>query len=645
MILRLIRCLLAFIAIASTFSVTAAEAAAVRSGGTLVVIAATMNGNAVGYDSTNHVYLVVGTFGRLYGRFTAADGTPIGSPFVIQASTNFTHFPSVAFSPDADGGAGGFLVAWHESDLPAGNTSVHARIVSVHQNGPAGPDNVLNTDGSWWNSHVTVAYGTQNKEFVVAFALVHPVYGIRATRVSNTGAAVAPTFTITKNSQFEDNPGIAYNPNTNQFLVSYSGYDPVGAFAFVDTRLVQGGTSQLVGASATRLGVTVGTWITAVTYNPLTNKYLVVWFGADLTSTGTYGRLVNADGTVGGNVIPVSARWKCHDGLDAAYNVNSNTYFVISCDVSSSEDGGVELTGNALPINAGFIVSDSDPGADTNDEGGNFHPRIAASTDAPNWLVTTTNNYTSVLDQLVTSGPVSTPVTSIDLPSAKAIVSPTGFVIAGWAIDEGATTSTGIDVVAAWAFPTTGGAAILAGIAQLGISRPDVGAAFGSQFSTAGFGLTATLPAGTYNLAIYSHSVISGTWSNPTVITITVRGPVSNPKMSLDMPSNGATAAASGFTVGGWALDLGATSGTGVDVVDVWAYPSTGAAPVLIGVATYGGPRPDVGAAFGSPSFTASGFGIQGVMLPVGDYVLAAFAHSTVTGTFNDVVTASIHVR
>jgi hypothetical protein len=621
-----------------------AGAAAVPSGDTNLVIAALMKGNAVAYDSSNHVYLTVGTYGKLYGRFVGIDGTPLGNPFVIQASTNFTHSPSVAFSPDADGGAGGFLVAWHESDLPAGSTSVHARIVSVAKSGPAGADNVINTDGSWWNAHVAVAYGTVNKEFVVAFARVHPVYGIRATRVDNTGAAVAPTFTVVQNNQFEDNPGIAYNPNTNQFLVSNSGFDPVGSFAFVDTRLVPGG-SQIAG-SATRLVVTVGTWITAVTYNPQTNKYLVVWFGADSVSTGTYGHQVNADGTVSGNVILVSARFKCHDGLDAAYNVNSGTYFVVSCDVNSAEDGGVELAGNAQPIAAGFEVTSTDAGA--TDEGGNYAPRIAASTDDPNWLMTATNNFTSLVDQLVvTSVPV---VMSVDLPSANATVSPTGFQIAGWAIDQSATTSTGIDLVVAWAFPTSGGTPIFAGVAQLGISRPGVAAIFGSQFSTAGFSLSTTpLPVGTYYLSVYSHRVINGQYSIPIVIPITV-GAVSIPRMSLDVPLNDATVTGSGFAIGGWAIDLGALAGTGVDVVHVWAYPSTtlgvptGAAPTFVGAATESVSRPDVGNAFGSTNFAPSGFALTAT-LPKGDYLLVAYAHSTVTQTFNDVVTATIHVQ
>src|SRR5262245_60725209 len=93
---------------------TSASSAAVTVGATTVASAIGTRGSAVGYDSVNHVYLVVSTFGVLRGRFADRSGQPLGAPFVIQGDVNlFSHFPSVAFAPDADNGAGGFLVVWH----------------------------------------------------------------------------------------------------------------------------------------------------------------------------------------------------------------------------------------------------------------------------------------------------------------------------------------------------------------------------------------------------------------------------------------------------------------------------------------------------------------------------------------------------
>src|SRR5262245_21702721 len=82
------------------------EAAVTRIGATTVAIALKTRGSHVAFDSVNQVYLTVSTFGTLSGRFSDKSGTPLGAPFVIQGSANFTHFPAVTFSKDADGGAG-----------------------------------------------------------------------------------------------------------------------------------------------------------------------------------------------------------------------------------------------------------------------------------------------------------------------------------------------------------------------------------------------------------------------------------------------------------------------------------------------------------------------------------------------------------
>jgi hypothetical protein len=81
-------------------------------------------------------------------------------------------------------------------------------------------------------------------------------------------------------------------------------------------------------------------------------------------------------------------------------------------------------------------------------------------------------------------------------------------------------------------------------------------------------------------------------------------------------------------------IDRDSTSGPGVDAVHVWAYPINGGSPVFLGTATLGGARGDVGAAYGS-QFTNSGYNVTVSGLPPGQYQLAVYAHSTVTGTFN----------
>ena len=106
------------------------------------------------------------------------------------------------------------------------------------------------------------------------------------------------------------------------------------------------------------------------------------------------------------------------------------------------------------------------------------------------------------------------------------------------------------------------------------------------------------------------------------------------PQVVIDLPSAEATADASQpLVLAGWAIDTDADTGTGVNTLHVWAYPTDGGAPVFVGAAGYGGRRPDVAAIYGD-RFRDSGYGILVYGLPPGSYDLAVFASSTVTGNF-----------
>jgi hypothetical protein len=90
----------------------------------------------------------------------------------------------------------------------------------------------------------------------------------------------------------------------------------------------------------------------------------------------------------------------------------------------------------------------------------------------------------------------------IDLPSTNATLGTGTNLLAGWALDVGAANGTGVSAVHVWAVPTNGSPATFLGVATLGLSRPDVAAAFGSQFGNAGYVRAFNLPAGTYTLPV-----------------------------------------------------------------------------------------------------------------------------------------------
>ncbi len=123
---------------------------------------------------------------------------------------------------------------------------------------------------------------------------------------------------------------------------------------------------------------------------------------------------------------------------------------------------------------------------------------------------------------------------SIDAPRADATVG-TGFVIAGWALEEQTIPRNfpffptpdpnPVDAIHMWAFPVSGAPPTFLGATATGDSRPDVAAVFGSRFVNAGYHLyvPGTLAAGDYFVVVYVHNVVSQTFNNQRVVRISVR--------------------------------------------------------------------------------------------------------------------------
>jgi hypothetical protein len=230
------------------------------------------------------------------------------------------------------------------------------------------------------------------------------------------------------------------------------------------------------------------------------------------------------------------------------------------------------------------------------------------------------------------------PYMALDTPQDGQTAEPV--FLSGWALDRGSVSGAGVDAVHVWAYPT-GASPVFVGIATLGGQRDDVGAAFGAQFSTSGYCLTVSgLPAGTYQLVVSAHSTVTGTFNNSRVVTVTLSPP--SPVMSVDTPANPASVSGP-FAVAGWAIDRASSTGPGVDAIHVWAFPTSGAAPIFAGEAGYGGARADVGAVMGAP-YTNSGYYLT-ANLPPGTYDLAVYAHSSVSLQFNQYRVIRVVVR
>ncbi len=226
---------------------------------------------------------------------------------------------------------------------------------------------------------------------------------------------------------------------------------------------------------------------------------------------------------------------------------------------------------------------------------------------------------------------LQTPLIAVEQPAAGASVQ--GLVaIGGWAVDEAAPTGTGVDQMQLYVdgpYPS----GTLVAVMNYGLSRPDVGAYLGNaRFNNSGYSYTwdsTTVAPGSHSLVIYAHSTVAGWVYVTRTVTVNAAPPV---QIAIDNPATGGTFAGA-TTVSGWAVDQLASSGTGIDQIQLYVdgpYP-TG---TLVAVIAYGQARPDVANYLGNARFTNSGYSYRWDIsqLNPGTHTAVVYAHSTVRG-------------
>ncbi|HXG57128.1 MAG TPA: FG-GAP-like repeat-containing protein [Vicinamibacterales bacterium] len=359
-------------------------------------IVASVRGNGIAFDPKNKVYLTVATYGTLRGQFVSEDGALLGSTFVIPSGGSYTHFPSVAYSPDADGGTGAFLVVWHASDLAGERTSIHARLVSVDRGGPFGPDNQVGADSSFYEAPVNVAYSKPAERFVVVWGTKETA-NVSGVLLNNSAAAVG-ALRIAASTDGERWAGVACHESKPECLVSYSGWS---SSAFVRSVIVNPATGIVDAATLAEHRRTSGIWQTDALFNAATGEYLVVWYQEP--GNGLYARRVAAtSGVPTSESIVISTRFASKDSVDLAYNPATGTSLYVSHDLlSTNNDGAVEIAANGNPLSASTILL-----LPTNS--GNYYPSVAANPSRSEWMAIASHRFLALYGQRVATTSVGT---------------------------------------------------------------------------------------------------------------------------------------------------------------------------------------------------------------------------------------------
>ena len=658
-LLRSWTALAALVASATTPVPAAAQAARtgpmfiVSTPGTLVLLP------DVAYDHVHDRYLVVSEVAHV-----AIDIQVLNGSGNVLASNRVRHSPAnaqnprVAFSPDVNNGAGGYLVTWHET-VNGSTAHIWGRLVSA--------DGALLTSelgigvdagSSNWSMGPAISYSTASREFLVAWMAGYGgANDIRFTRVNTAGAVLqaASTLITAGTSDWERDPSVAYNPHQDEFYIAYAGWVNAGNYGFVSGQRIKAGTGALIGGP-TSLGVYSAPLIPSVNYNAASRQYLVGWYNRTSTGQAVYGVPVGGADGVAGTVRLLSAYYASYDALDVDYNPVSGDYLLVTHGFNH-EDAAVSIKSDNTPYDNGFLLTNTTDLRGIVAGDGNFNPRVVASTSQPRYLTVTSSKFAAVHGQFATSSaaggqpppppppPPATPDTRlyVDSPRNGATVAGT-LLISGWALDVNASAGNGVDAVHAYAFPL-GGGQIFLGSAPFS-QRLDVANHFGdSRFSNSGFTVFAALPPDIYTIRVYARSTVTGTFHSVWTVQIRVTPPP-NPHMAIDQPLTEWSSVPSSFWISGWAIDASSFEGSGVDAVHAWAYPVIGSehgAPVWVGAALVGMHRPDVAQAIGNGRFAYAGFAMVGT-LPPGVYDLVIYARSWIAGAFNNWRTVRITV-
>lgn len=242
----------------------------------------------------------------------------------------------------------------------------------------------------------------------------------------------------------------------------------------------------------------------------------------------------------------------------------------------------------------------------------------------------------AVLDNTYT-GSIDQPAGGATLPANQPLT------ISGWVVDRAADGWAGIDNVHVYNGLAGEGGTFL-GRALFALPRPDVAQVLGNPFWTnSGFSLSLSpgaLGPGAHTLTVYAHTPEKGWWFNQ--VAIIVAAPVAAAQPAPAPPPINVLVRPSMVTISkqmdhysikGYALDLRATSGSGIDHVDLFMDDMRGHGGTLIGRASLGQDQPEAAAKFG-PQFETAGYQLdfKPADFAVGDHHIYAYAVSSITG-------------
>jgi hypothetical protein len=261
---------------------------------------------AIAYNSQAHEYLVVWFNDRpgcddIRAQRVATNGALVGPPFYISAECPANRqFPDVTYNSKHNQ----YLVVWEQFGESSGY-SIQARRVSGTGQVLDAMDIPIRSSG--YNLYTprkpAVAYASTSDRYLVVWSETwHPgsiTYGIYGQVVSDAGTLEGSEFTISQGSEPHTEPDLAYNRNSNRYLVVWQ--QQAGSLWDIHAQQVHGGGGIFQGdlQIAYRTVASTAPTVAALPDVNSYEKFLVVWelhYAAN--DRDIRGSLVSEGGTV-----------------------------------------------------------------------------------------------------------------------------------------------------------------------------------------------------------------------------------------------------------------------------------------------------------------------------------------------------------
>ena len=294
----------------------------------------------VAFDTANGVYLTVS--GNLTkGRFVRQDGAPLGAQFDVPTVGSHNQTARAAYSP-----TGRFLVVWYDTRVNPNAYQVWGRLVRYAAGGAPlfGRDFFIGAPAGGGNAELGIDVATPSGRG----ASSSPTTRSRRSTTSSPSSSIstarwsAGRCRVAADNHWQREPSVAYNPNTDSFLVAYGHYyNPAGPGA-VHVRTVAAATGALGPVREIATGTAV--YVPQVEFNPARGQFFVAWY----TQPNIYGRPVAADGTPLGSTTLLAFNYPSYDALGLAYNPAADTYFIVFHG-RGREDAGAQISAGGVP--------------------------------------------------------------------------------------------------------------------------------------------------------------------------------------------------------------------------------------------------------------------------------------------------------